>query len=261
MCSNTTHPVVVITRAAEQSAGFESALRQRGLEPFLFPVIETETVLPSNEVTATFFELFAEQFNWIFFSSENGVSHFVNYLKNAGLECEIPEITKLAVVGDKTDQVVRETFGRYADRKPTKFDAQALLECFNSSELRDSKVLIVRGDKGRDVLNNGLRAKGANVSEVTLYRTVINKTGSKEVESLLNLDVNRLVFSFFSPSAFTGTLEILGANAELLSRAKIASIGSVTSDAIKQAGYKVWLESSKASEGVLATEIARALQI
>ncbi len=250
---------VVITRAVDQGEGFALALRQRGLTPLFFPVIELRTVKANNQTTAMLFELFAEQFTWLVFTSENGVTHLVKYLEMNELENAIPNSTKIAVVGDKTEAAVRSELGRLADLKPQSFDAAGLAGAFGSKSISGERILIVRGNKGKETLAEGLRALHASIAEITLYENVLVEPDPKTVEKLKSQQIANLVFTFFSPSALSGTLEVLGDDQGMLAEVKIASIGKATSEAVVEAGFSVWLEASKPSEAILANEIAQAL--
>jgi uroporphyrinogen III methyltransferase/synthase len=125
-------------------------------------------------------------------------------------------------------------FGVKVDTIPPEFRADAITGALEShGSLRGRRVLWPRTDKARDVLGDELRKAGAEVSEVTVYRTeLVEPSGEPDVYRML-LDRHIDVVTFTSPSAIKSFVQIYGADAaaDLLRTTLVASIGPVTAEA------------------------------
>jgi uroporphyrinogen III methyltransferase / synthase len=100
------------------------------------------------------------------------------------------------------------------------------------------KVLLPRGDIGREVIGDDLRRHGAEVTEVIAYRTIVaeaERDGEPDIYRML-LDRRIDVVTFTSPSAVRSFVQVLGAEpaADLLRPLTVASIGPVTAEAAAQ---------------------------
>ena len=112
---------IVVTRALEQASGFAEQLADNGAEPVFLPVISISSFMPQFD----FEKILNEAYDWIFFTSENGVNYFFNYLKNNNI-ASIPNSAKIAAIGAVTAQAVARHFIR-ADFVPETFPSAALL--------------------------------------------------------------------------------------------------------------------------------------
>ncbi len=155
---------VVVTRAREQA----SSLRVR-LEALGAHVIE----LPSIALEPAPFELpDLQQYDWLVFTSANGVDHFVRRgLHESGLDTRALAGMRIAAIGPGTADALARV-GIVPDLVPERFIAESLLAAFPEPTRPGSKVLLARAEVARDVLPDGLQAKGYAVDVLTVYRTV-----------------------------------------------------------------------------------------
>lgn len=228
---------IVITRQAEQSTNLIQLLRQEGAEPLLFPSIAT-VAATENETQQRQILQNLEQFDWLVFTSENSVRFFVESFKQH--KVDLPEI-KIAAVGSRTSESL-EKYGYSVDLIPDDFSARGLIDAFSSMELRGLNFLIPASNIARDELASGLKLHGANVETVVFYKTVPNPDFNKQEFRSLLQSKSIDVITFFSPSAFTYLIDILGSdglNLLQLSETHLAAIGKTTARAIHEQGLKV----------------------
>jgi len=247
---------IVVTRALSQSDEFRDVLAQRGFKVIAFPAIEIRTMPLDSEFRAANEAMRGAEYEWVVFSSTNGVKSFAALQGRACIGAGI----KVAVVGETTGAVFSSLFGRNWDLKPEQYDAESLLVAFQRFEVKGRKILLIRAKKGREVLAVGLKERGAIVQELGVYETVTATPDLAARTELLNAPAENLIFTFFSPSAVHGTLGLLGDDLSLLQSAKIASIGAVTSAAIRSLGLEPWVESREASAEVLVESICTAIK-
>jgi uroporphyrinogen-III synthase len=106
------------------------------------------------------------------------------------------------------------------------------------------RVLLPRASEARDVLPEGLRALGAHVDVIPVYRTVLDGDGAARVAERLRAGAIDLV-TLSSSSTARFFVEAVGA--EAARAAPAASIGPVTSAAARALGLRVTVESEQST--------------
>jgi len=126
-----------------------------------------------------------------------------------------------------------------ADVIPAEYRAESVVPAMaETAPLAGQKVLMPRADIGREVIADDLRARGAEVTDVVAYRTIVaepEREGEPDVYHML-LERHLDVVTFTSPSAVRHFVRVLGAEpaADLLRTTIVASIGPVTAEAAAQ---------------------------
>ncbi|MCD6375242.1 MAG: uroporphyrinogen-III synthase [Caldisericaceae bacterium] len=228
---------IVITRQPQQADNLIRLLEQEGAQPLLFPTIATVAASENEEEQRHILQNL-DQFDWLVFSSENGVRFFVDALKFHRVD--FPEI-KIAAVGSRTAESL-ENLGFKVDLIPDDFSARGLIDAFSTMELRGRHFLIPASNISRDELASGLKFHGADVKTVVFYKTVPNPDFNQENFCSLLRNKAIDVITFFSPSAFNFLIELLkeeGLNLLQLSETHLAAIGKTTARAIHEQGLKV----------------------
>src|SRR3954453_12315817 len=150
---------VLVTRPGEQAAAFVGRLKELGAETHALPVI---AINPPEDWTAADLRLKRlSEYDWVVFSSANGVEAF--FLRLAALDLRPQFGLRIAVVGPSTASALT-TFGRTADFVPAVQRAEDLAAELAPRTL-GKRILIVRGDRSRDVLRQEL-GKTGTVEEV-----------------------------------------------------------------------------------------------
>ena len=226
---------VVITRPEKQADDLAQLLTREGAHPLSFPTIKI--VPPPNwrDLDAAIKNL--EDYDWLIFTSANGVAFFFERLFAKNKDIRDLKGIKICCIGPATAQQVRSK-GIMVDLVPKKFISEGILESFSGIDLRGEKILIARAAKARDVLPAGLKKSGAKVDVVTAYETVNSGKKKNELETLFK--ENQVdVITFTSSSTVNNFVKIMGRNISLPKGVKIACIGPVTSEAAKKAGLPV----------------------
>ena len=211
-----------------------------GADPIEAPTIRIEPPEdygPLDEVCAA-----VGSFDWIVFTSVNGVDYYMRRLL-AG-PCDVRDLggVRLCAIGPATaDRLSR--FGIKVDLMPLEHRAEAVFEaCSRRDDLVGKQVLLHRADLARELLATELRRVGADVTEVTAYRTALaggdRDTGPDIYKMLLEQEVD--VVTFTSASTVRNFVKILGSGpaVDLLNTTHVASIGPVTAEAAQQLGIE-----------------------
>lgn len=156
---------VLVTRPAHQAAGLCQAIEAHGGIAHRFPVLEIADPpdpAPLQAMAATL-----ETYDWAIFISANAVSRALQGLLG---QRDWPASVKIAVIGRRS-AVELERFGLQPDLCPSdKYDSEALLALAPLADMQGKRVVIFRGDGGREQLAETLRARGAHVDYVEAYR-------------------------------------------------------------------------------------------
>jgi uroporphyrinogen III methyltransferase/synthase len=143
---------------------------------------------------------------------------------------------RIAAIGPGTAAVLRE-HGLVPDVVPERFVAEGLLEALSDVPIK--RALIARAADARDVLPEGLRDRGVEVDVVALYETVADPLTDDELEAVSRADY----VTFTSSSTVRFFLDAAGGL--LGSRAKLVSIGPITSAALRERGLEPDVEASR----------------
>jgi len=187
-------------------------------------------------------------FDWVVFTSQNGVRFFFDRLANAGKDARWLGSVKIAAIGPRTADALKAR-GLSVDTTPREFRQEGLLASFKKSRIKGKNFLIVRAEEARDVLPNGLRNAGAAVSVVPAYRTVLRKSAGSR-GALKGCDL----VTFTSSSCVEGFVKVFGKRYPR--GLKFASIGPVTSATCREHGIKVSVEAKSYTLDGLAGAIA-----
>ncbi len=241
---------VLITRAAEQSSQFTQLLQQQGATVIEMPALE---ICPPSS-WAALDDAIEEisRFDWLILTSANGVEYFFRRLVTLGKDARALAGVKIAVVGKKTEALLRK-YGLRADFVPPVFVADSLVTHFPES-LTHKNILFPRVETGgRDTLVKELTAKGAKVSEVSAYQSVCPDRILPEVwEALTQGKVDVVTFaSSKTVQNFAHLMQQALKNSPDLSLPKIlekvclASIGPQTSKTCQEIFGRVDLEAAE----------------
>ena len=238
---------VEVTRAAHQAEDLAGLLEERGAEVLLLPVI---AIAPPADPRAL--ELAAEQasqYDWIVFTSANAIHAFVGACEPGGSRIR----ARIATVGSAT-RAIAERSGFQVSLTPERYVAEALVESFGAEDLAGRRILIPSAAVTRDVVAPALRARGAIVEVVEAYRNVIPDGAGNRAEEIFREPFPDWV-TVASTSAVENLVRLAGAHN--LTKVKIASIGPVTSSAVRAHGLGVAAEAVRHTVLGLAESIAK----
>ena len=256
---------VLVTRPAAQTDSLRTLLAERGARVVFQPAIHIgppDDWAPVDEVLSRL-----DEFDWIVFSSSNGVQYFLDRLKTTGrqgrgqgraatpVNCRTriaanPLITdvepdlralerlKLAAIGPAT----AEELGKYqlpADRVPAEFRAESLADALRDEAARGARFLLVRASRGRETLAERLAAAGGSVTQVVAYAST--DPPAPDAEVLRQLSRGEIDWVTVTSSAIARSLARMFADE--LRQSRLASISPVTSDTLRQLGFEPHVEA------------------
>ena len=235
---------VLVTRANHQASDFSRQLEMQGANVVEFPVID---ILPPKSFKRLDECLKKEnQFDWIIFTSVNAAQSVLTRMRKLNLDGRIFSSAKIAVVGESTKRYLFEN-NIIADLVPPEFSSESLFKMMRGLGLINGRrFFLPRTDIAPDILKKSLEMEGGRVNEVVAYRTVLAQKG---VKSPLKKKVDELLKSgkidfiaFTSASTVRNFFEVFRQNKDFL-KAKLVSIGPVTSDAIRKLGFRPYREA------------------
>jgi uroporphyrinogen III methyltransferase/synthase len=171
-------------------------------------------------------------------TSPNGVRLLFEAMGVAGRDARALSQAQVAAIGPGTARALRER-GVIADVVPERYVAEALVEALSAVPVQGKPVLVARAAEARDVLPDALRERGADVDVVALYETVRETPDPDEIERAMEADY----LTFTSSSTVKNFLEVTGGKTP--GRARIVSIGPVTSETVREAGLEAHVEASQ----------------
>ena len=234
---------VVVTRPAGQSAALIEKLTLLSARPVLFPTIELKIADDLSALDDALEGLSA--FDWTVFSSVNAVRVFFDRLAALKLDARASGGCQVAAIGPATADALAR-LGIKPDCVPEKFVAESLLEALTTTgDLSGKRLLVPRSDIGRDVLTDGLRSAGAEVPEIVVYSTTPAEHSPRDCRKLVEMRPD--VITFTSSSTVINFVRLLGEHAakDLAANAVVASIGPVTSEALRAAGLPVHVSAAE----------------
>ncbi len=242
---------VVVTRAAAQAASLSRRLRELGAEIIELPAIEIRPPEDWMELDAAIARL--HEYDWIVFTSANGVRFFLERLDASPLDTRAIRAT-LCAIGPATRKAL-EAAHLKPDLVPAHYVAEGIVAAFSTVDLTGRRILLPRAAGARDYLPEQLRQRGALVDVVEAYRTVAPAGLAEKARELFLSDSRPHWVTFTSSSTVRHLVEAIGA--EPLRGVRIASIGPVTSATVRKYGLEVAAEARVySSDGLVEAIVA-----
>lgn len=158
---------VLVTRPAHQADALASLLSAAGAEAIRFPVIDIQDPIDNRALLALIARL--PEFDWAIFISANAVAKAMNLIQAGGAW---PSRVRVACVGKASAKELKHFAITDALTPPGRFDSEALLDLPELRAVDGQRIVIFRGDGGRELLGNSLRERGASVEYGECYRRV-----------------------------------------------------------------------------------------
>jgi uroporphyrinogen III methyltransferase/synthase len=250
---------VVITRARSQAADFVNALEQYGAEVIICPTIEIKELDSYERLDEAIDHLYG--YDWIIFTSVNGVEHFFRRLEGRGRQVHDLDEVRVCAIGEATAEKLRELHV-HVDVIPDEFKAEgvfAALERFvgGLEFLQGLNILLPRASVARDYLPQALQQAGARVDVVPAYQTVIPEELDKGRMAAM-LSGNADCIAFTSSSTVRNLAQLFDSPdlSATLAGVTVACIGDVTAQTATEHGLEVAIQSEEFTIPALARAIA-----
>lgn len=242
---------VLVTRPRDQAAQIMRRLELLGAVPYLLPVVTIEPLPDYSQMDATLKRL--RDFDWLVFTSTNGVEAFLGRLNAVGLDLRALGHLRIAAIGPATAAALAR-FHLRADLVPSRYQSEALVAALREPTA-GQRVLLARADRGRDLLRHEL-AHTAQVEQLTVY--LQRDSAEPDPDLLANLERGEIPLITLTSSNIARSLLRWLRNSEgfhtRLQRGeiKLVSISPVTTAAIAEMGYPVAVEAREATiQGVI----------
>jgi len=234
---------IMITRPRIQSGSFVRGLEELGSEVIECPTIEIippESYVPLDRTIQAL-----EEYDWIVFTSVNGVKEFLNRLQYLGKDSAALEGIRLAAIGPETAREIA-SHGIQVEFVPADYRAEGILHGLNPAEVEGKRFLLPRAATARDILPRTLKQWGAEVDVVQAYRTVPAKGSAAILSGVLSENKVDMV-TFTSSSTVKYFVDLLSPVdlRKFCNAVAVACIGPIT---------KGTAESNKVRVDVLAKE-------
>jgi uroporphyrinogen III methyltransferase / synthase len=220
---------VLVTRPEDQSQTLVGQLTALGADVLVQPGVAISDPPDWSPVDAALARL--EQFDWLVFSSGNGVRYMLERVLAQGGDLRRLGRIKLAAIGPGTAAEL-ERFHLRADLVPTEYRAEALADALVGAAPQ-GRFLLARASSGRQVLPERLVAAGARVEQVVAYST--RQLTEADPAIAAALAEGRVNWVSVTSSAIARALAAMFGDD--LRRAKLASISPITSGVLRELGH------------------------
>lgn len=234
---------VVVTRARAQAGELSVELERLGAEVVEFPTIEIVPPQDFGPLDAAIQDL--DTFDWIVFTSVNGVEALVERLRHHRLDLRaVPRGAKIAAIGPATAERLVEA-GLRVDVMPEEYRAEALIEALEGDSLAGKHILIPRAKVAREILPEKLRDAGAEVVVPPAYESGPSSEGKDILVKRLEAGEIDCV-TFTASSTVENFVRAFGDDsARLLSGASVVCIGPITAETARNHGFRVDAEATE----------------
>ena len=231
---------IVVTRAREQASDFLVRLNELGAACIEFPTIEVVPPQSWDALDGAIMRL--ERYQWVLFTSVNGVKFFFERLNALGMDVRKMKDLKVGVIGPKTAQAIEQK-GINPDLVPDEYRAEAIVTGMKE-EVTGVRILLPRATKARDVLPIELVNRGAIVEEVPAYQTIKPDKDTGHVREMLEQGAVDMV-TFTSSSTVNNFMEMFQNERDQLQKwmenVAVACIGPITAQTAEEKGLSVSL--------------------
>jgi uroporphyrinogen III methyltransferase/synthase len=249
---------VAVTRNRERAGELAARLEEKGAEVLRLPLL---SIVPSSDPDVEE-EVFEElgSYDWIVFSSANGVRCFFDLLIRKFEDLRSLGTLRIAAVGEATASAIR-SFHLRVDLVPARATAEDLAEALvETGGMDNTKIVVVTGNLGRAVLIDRLNEARAIVDRFPVYRTektdLSDHSGAK---SFREKGADAVLFTSSSAvRSFADQADALklGSNAK---RPIAGSIGPITSETMRKVGMPVDFEAKKSTLDALVDALCQKL--
>ncbi len=242
---------IVVTRTRTQAGVLSAQLRAIGADVIELPTIRIE---PPSDLRA-FAELVqdAHAYDWIVFTSPNGVTAFFDLFYKLYDDAREIGGAKIAAIGPATAQRIKE-YHLHVDLQPEEFVAESVVREFKKlGGVENLRILLARAEKARDVLPRELSAMGGIVDEGFAYRTVPETRDDHGARRRL-LEEGADLITFTSSSTVENFLAL---GLPWPAGMQVATIGPVTSRTARERGLTVDVEARQHDIPGLVTAIRK----
>ncbi len=228
---------IVFTRGGEGTEDYADKLREAGARVVNAPAIAFEEINESDpKAFLQRVESIVRDRGWLILPSPTAIRFFFEKLDRAGLDARALQGVRVAVIGDRSAEVMR-SHGIHPDFIPVKADGATLAATLPLEPTDSKRVLIAGSHLTRNELPAGLRERGFDVAHDPLYETIPNTNGLIQLAEALKEDRQTVVL-VYAPSA-AGFIKdhLTQSGLSLDGNFRWIAMGPTTYQAMKSLGY------------------------
>lgn len=238
---------IVVTRPQAQALALQQRIEALGAKSIAFPLLEIAPPEDAASLHAAVARL--NKLDLVIFISPNAVHFGMEAIRKAG---GLPPDLRVATVGQGSAQALRDAGVVEVIAPQTRFDSESLLALPQLRDVQDWKIAIFRGDGGRELLGDTLKARGAAVEYISCYR---RSKPRQDVAMLLHGQVDAITLS--SSEALTYLWDMLDTEARkhlavlplFVPHARIAALA-------QQQGWQKIIQTTGGDDGVVSGLLA-----
>ena len=237
---------ILVPRSSSQASSLTELLNSHGAHVLEIPFINIEKDYNKTIITDIFSEI--NSYDWIIFTSTNGVYHFFDLIHKAYEDIRCLGLTKIATVGQSTANAVRLNKLK-VELVPSKSSAKALADSLiNHESLDNTKILLVTGNMNSEYLSDRLQNEGrAIVDKLPLYKNINNDVSkNKDFQEFMQIGADLVMFTSSSTvKNYFETTKCLDFSS--IKKPVFSSIGENTSNTLRELEMPIAFESPKAN--------------
>ncbi|MDE3104384.1 MAG: uroporphyrinogen-III synthase [Acidobacteriota bacterium] len=250
------HVRILITRSRQQAPTLAVQLESLGAVPIVLPAIEIvppESYAPLDAALARLDAARTDAFDWLLFTSANAVEVFAQR-RNPDF---VPQ--RIGAIGPATARAV-QALGLHVDLVPPRYIAESFAEALLPFAPGRS-FLLLRAAEARDHLPEALTAAGASVTIAEAYANRLPGESVVRLRELLAGPASAPHAVTFTSASTARNLALLleAAGVSLPADAVLASIGPITSQAMREQGLEPTVEAREATLPALVDALVSVL--
>lgn len=234
---------ILTTRASKQSGGLAAPLRELGADVIEVPTIEINPPSSYEPLDSALKKI--KDYDWLVLTSVNGADAVFARLKELGMEASDLKHLDIAAIGPATKKAI-EAQHLKVTVTPDKYIAESVIEALRG-KTEGKRVLLARAKVARDILPSELKKAGVLLEVVEAYETKVPAGAQAQLQKLFSSRSQRPdIVTFTSSSTATNFLNLLGNDndqQQALKEVHLASIGPVTSNTLREAGFPPAIEA------------------
>jgi uroporphyrinogen III methyltransferase/synthase len=229
---------ILITRDRSQAGDLAAKVRALGAEPVELPVIEIRPPSDTGPLDRAIAEL--ESYDWVIFTSANGVRFFLDRLDHSARDLRALR-ARICAIGPATRRTIEQLHLK-VEVVPDEYVAESLVRALERFDLAGRRVLLPRAAVARDLVPVALSNRGARVDVVEAYRTVMPEDVQERAREIFSGKHRPDWITFTSSSTVKNFVAVAGDRS--LEGVRVASIGPVTSATARALGLTVDVEAN-----------------
>ena len=250
---------IIVTRAASQAAELTTMLEGYGAKVIVCPTIEVREPDNYERLDEALDHLYG--YDWLIFTSTNGVEYFLRHLKDREFQVSDLDDIKVCAIGQRTADKLHDAHV-HVDLVPSQSTAEGVFQALSEfaggdAHLHGLNFLLPRAAVGRDHLPKALEQAGARIDVVTTYQTVLPENFDRgKLAAMLAGSGDCIAFT--SPSTIKNLAKLFDTHdlGKTLPGIVVACIGSVTAETAVEYGLHVDIQPATFTTKDLAHAIA-----